>query len=465
MSDSCPGRRSLPPPFSLSAGGRRASRSDSDASYFSSDRSISLRSDSQADRSCLNASVPGADRLTCSCFGRRHLRAGSLLPLGQPASASLSALQFALIFLLQFPEVSGLPAVAGRAAAPLAPLASAAVRAARPPPPASAARGGSAGPGSRASVQAARTACGLPRFQPPSFSTARFEARARACSFAAAPARPSRTGRADSRISLRNSLALERAAPSHAPPRPRRRPCPASAVLSGPLTAGAHLHDRRAVPCRPPGAGAPRRPRRPGFPRAVRLGRDAPLLLRNLLRLHLQFAALAAGRRQRPPRACSSARRSCSAARDPFSAAPFAFSRRRSLAAERMLVGGPLHAIAPAPSASDAAPAPRPAAQFRLFARQLLELPLRLLGAQARVGQFALTAAQVLLPLRQIANAIERGVLRHRPAPASPRSTRDSRNSCAAGAGVPCRRARSDPGSIGCRHCRCRSPPATPADA
>src|SRR6188508_2891406 len=63
------GTRSLPPALKRSFDSVRDKRSEIEASYFSSALSRLRRSDSQSDRSCLNACVPGAERLNSCCSG------------------------------------------------------------------------------------------------------------------------------------------------------------------------------------------------------------------------------------------------------------------------------------------------------------------------------------------------------------------------------------------------------------
>ena len=90
------GTRSLPPPLKRSSAAFLARRAESPASYRSSARSTSLRSDSQRPKSCLNASLPGADRLHSCCSG---VAAAAVALLGLHAAERLArALQLARVF-------------------------------------------------------------------------------------------------------------------------------------------------------------------------------------------------------------------------------------------------------------------------------------------------------------------------------------------------------------------------------
>ena len=87
--------------------------------------------------------------------------------------------------------------------------------------------------------------------------------------------------------------------------------------------------------------------------------------------------------------------------------------------------------------------------QLRLLAREPLEAPLQFFGAQALplAGEVFLLARELLLASRQLAHAVERIVLRCRPA--APRCSSAFRSSSAAAAAAPGRTASTDPAASG----------------
>jgi len=182
---------------------------------------------------------------------------------------------------------------------------------------------------------------------------------------------------------------------------------------------------------------------RAGLRQSIGLGRDAPLVVDQLLRLDAQVAIGTLAPRRRPAaqalfhfaqlvgRTCAAGRRrrwvltlqvGCGSAhllrrlvhrRARWSAAARRRARAAGAGALRLSTLSPRRAPARLPGRLELPPdLLHLLPELLLLAREFVELPLALLGGHVGLRQLAFASAEILLPLREIADAIECAITR-----------------------------------------------------